>query len=632
MPYLQAAAHVLPMIILLGLGLLLVLTATGLGVTELLLPRTGLTLLIAPAVGLAVLELAFSWLTYVVPAVYVAVAAVGGGALLSAIVGYRRRSQLLSDMRDLVGAGVIVLGVYVALLQMVITRGFATLGGFPTDNIFIYVQAAQYLRDHVAPSRFASIALVNPGSIYLSGTGQAFPAPVGSIDAAFSVASGLPVYALFDPINALCLAITVGPVWFFVRKVLGASAWVALASAGTLGLSQLLYWVVGLGFQQESMALPMLTTGLAILCMALGEGGMPRSGVLLGLLGSAVVAVYLPIGVLLVICCSGTAAVAFACNPGRLKQLVRPVATAVATGAAASLAPFVTLAFGGFAVWASAVGVRSPAGGISQFPALPYIFGALPFAHTWGVNPQAYGRLERLALPVLVLASILMVVLLVAGQVRAALDHHVVAAAALTSGFVFIGYEAAVAGYPYGFVKSVGYMTPLAGAFIAYGATGLRVLVPPTLALRAQQAGVAALLVILASCAVASRDMIRVFVYRDPTLTAGYLGMSGLADAIPNGSTVFIDQPGAEYNDLVKAAALAYFLPDRAVRVYAGNFRIGTFYQQDERPFPCAFDYVVAADPPVGNFTMVYSDSQESLNLYRRNGAACVEAMTAASG
>lgn len=631
MPYLQAAAHTLPLVVAIGIGLLLVFTATGLGVTELLLPSTGLSLLIAPVVGLAIVEIAFSWLIYFVPAPVVAIVAVGAGTLLTGFTLYRRRPQLFAGARDLIGAGAIALGLYVALLQTVITRGFATLGGFPTDNIFIYVQAAQYLRDHVAPSHFNPISLLNPGSVYLSSTGQGFPAQVGSIDAAMSVVTGLPVYAVFDPINAFCLAVTVGPVWFFVRNVLGASTWVALAAAGVLAVSQLLYWIAGLGFQQESMALPLLTAGVAVLCVALRDR-VSRPGALLGLIGSAVLAIYLPVAVLLAICCVGTAAVALAWEPSRFRSLLRPVGAAIGTGVVASLAGFAALLFGGLGVWVSVVGVRSAAGGISQFPALPYILGALPFAHTWGVNPQPYGRIERLTLPLLVLASILMVALLVAGHVRAALDRHVIAAAALVSGFLFVGYEAAVAGYPYGFVKSIGYLMPLASAFIAYGAMGLHALVPRMPPIRAQQLGAGLLLVILASSAVASRDMIHVFVYRDPTLTDAYLGISRTADVIPAGSSVFVDEPDSQYNDLVKIAALTYFLPDRAVRVYSGNYRLGTFYQQDERPFPCEFDYVIEAGQPVGNFTLVYSDSQEYLFVYKRDGAACVEAAAAGSG
>jgi hypothetical protein len=621
--YLLAAAHVLPLLIALGLAFLIVTTIVGLGVTELLLPASGFTLLIAPAVGLAILALAFQWIAYFAPPSIAAIGAFAGGGSLTAFVVWRRRQNLVTNARDLAGAGIVSLGFYIALLQMVITRGFLTLGGFPTDNVFIYVQAAQYLRDHPAPSTFQPIHLLNPGSGYLSAIGPAFPSPVGAIDAAASVLGGVPVYALFDPLNAFALAITVGPVWFFVRRLLGGSWWVAAAGCGLLVVNQLVYWVIGLGFQQETFALPIFTASLGILALALRERSA-RAGALAGLLGAAVVGVYLPMAVLLAVCAAGCALVVAAVEPrAGWRRLLRPVAGAAGAGAAASLAGLVVLFQGGFAVWESAVGVRVPAGAISQFPALPYIMGALPFAHTWGVNPQPYGRIERLVVPILILASILILILLIAGHVRAILQKHAPEAAILATGFLFVGYEAALAAYPYGFVKSVGYMIPLTSAFIAFGATGLGTLVPRAFARRAQIGGVAALGIILASSAVASRDMIHVFVYRDPSFTASYLDFAKIADVAPAGSSVLIAEPDADYTTLVKIAAVAYFLPDRPVRVYSGDVRLGTFYQQDVLPNACAFDYVVAAGPPAGDFKLVYSDSPESLNVYKRQGPAC---------
>src|SRR4029077_7237286 len=98
-------------------------------------------------------------------------------------------------------AGSVALAFFLALIQIDLQRGFFTLGGFPSDNIFIYAQSAQYLLDHAMPLPHQVLTVVSPGSVSLATGGTAFPNSVGSIDAAASVLSGWPVYALFDLIN-----------------------------------------------------------------------------------------------------------------------------------------------------------------------------------------------------------------------------------------------------------------------------------------------------------------------------------------------------------------------------------------------------------------------------------------------
>src|SRR5216684_5880836 len=224
---------------------LIFLTIIGLGLTELLLPAGGMQLLLAPATGLAVLALGFQWMTFVVPPFVAALVVFAVFGALSAVVVWRRKTKLVARWPDPLGAGVIALAFFIALVQIDLQRRFFTLGGVPSDNIFIYVQAAQYLVDHAAPLLHQHLSLTSPGTGYLITTGRAFPNSVGPIDAAASVLSGWPVYALFDLINALALAITVGPVWFFVRSGLRASWLTAAAAATLLATNQLLYWVIG---------------------------------------------------------------------------------------------------------------------------------------------------------------------------------------------------------------------------------------------------------------------------------------------------------------------------------------------------------------------------------------------------
>jgi hypothetical protein len=217
------------------------------------------------------------------------------------------------------------------------------------------------------------------------------------------------------------------------------------------------------------------------------------------------------------------------------------------------------------------------------------------------------------------------VILLVLGYARATMQRHAQEAAILGAGLLFVAYEAAVARYPYGFVKSIGYMVPLTSAFIAFGGIELDTLVRPPLRRVTQIAGVAALLLVVLASALASRDMVRLWLENpsEPTFPLSYQDFSTVAGHVPAGSSVLIDEPGAEYNTLIKAGAASYFLPDRTVRVYAGSLRIGTFPDQNVRPAPCLYDYVIGAVMPADGFTVVYADEALKLNLYKRDGARC---------
>ena len=609
-----------------GVAALLFLTIVGLGVTELLVPAEGLQLLLAPAAGLAILALGFQWLAFVVPPFVAALVVFVAFGAISAVVVWRRRTRLLARWPELLGAAVLILAFFVALLMIDLPRGYLTLGGFPSDNVFIYVQAAQYLVDHSAPLPHQVLSLASPGTAYLITTGTALPNSVGSIDAAASVLSGRPVYALFDLINALALAITVGPVRFFVRAALGAPWWTAAAAGTLLATNQLLYWVIGMGFQQESLALPAFIAGLGAAALTVRAESIP-AGALTGVLAASLIGLYLPIAVLLVVCALGGVLIRFVLDrKSSWKGLVRPAAAAVLTGAAAGLASIYVLLFqGGLSIWYGAASVRVPAGGITKFPPLPYLLGTLPFAHVWELLPQPYGRLERVTFPLLILASGMLLILLVLGYARAIIQRHAQEAAILGAGLLFVAYEGAVARYPYGFVKSIGYMVPLTSAFVAFGAVGLDSSVRPPLRRVERGAGVAALVLVLLASALGSRDMVRLWLDNpsEPTFPRSYVALSTLAGEIPTGASVLVDSPDADYPALVKVAAVAYFLPDRTVRIYAGDLRLGTFPNQDVRPQPCLFDYVIGASTTAVGFSRINTDPVADLNVYKRDGPRC---------
>lgn len=614
----------------LAIGILLFLTLVGLGVTELLLPKTdGFGPLLAPAVGLAISVLSFQWLSMLMPPFLVAVIVLVAFGPLSVVIGWRRRATLFARTPDFLAATISSLAFYLALLQMVIQRGFFTLGGLASDNIFIYAPAAQYLRDHPIPSVLHPLTLENPGSLYFVSSGVTmFPNSVGQIDAAASVLSGWPVYAVFDPLSALCVGLTMGPLWFLVRVGLGASLWTGMAAAAVLATNQLMYWLVGSGFQQEAEALPVFLAALVIASHA-WRNESSAGGALAGIVAGGLAGLYLPVAALFAFCAVGCLGVhAVIGPPAHRVRLLRPLGWAAAAGVASAGAAIYILIFqGGLDKWISIVGVRYPAGGVSGIPPLPYLLGTLPFTHVWEASALPLKPYEKAAFPVLIAASAVMVALLVVGQVRATRAGRLPEAGMLTGGMVFVAYELGIAGYAYGFVKSISYIAPLTSAFIAFGAVGLgslagwraklgwnRVAVP---------IGVLALGFVLAGSTLTSRDMVQMWVARGPTLSQSLLSLANVSSVVPAGTSVFVNYPADDYPTLIQVAAISYFLPDRNVRIFTGSARLGTFPDQDVWPQPCRFDYAIGSAPPDANFTLLSPGLSGDLNVYKREGPAC---------
>jgi len=197
----------------------------------------------------------------------------------------------------------------------------------------------------------------------------------------------------------------------------------------------------------------------------------------------------------------------------------------------------------------------------------------------------------------------------------------------LAGGMLFVAYELGIAGYAYGFVKSISYIAPLTSALIAFGAVGLgslagwrakrgwnRVAVP---------IGVFALGFVLAGSTLTSRDMVQMWVARGPTLSQSLLSLVNVSSVVPAGTSVFVNYPADDYPTLIKVAAISYFLPDRNVRIFTGSARLGTFPDQDVWPQPCRFDYAIGSAPPDANFTLLSPGLNGDLNIYKRAGPAC---------
>ncbi len=611
-----------------GAAALLVLVVVGAGVTKVLLPDDPRALLIAPAAGLGTLVVGFQVLTYVVPPPWGAAVVIAVTGALTARVGWRARSTLFAAGWELAWAGGLTLLFFLTLVQIDVQRGFLTLGGIASDNLFAYVPAGEYLRSHPTPYLFQSLATLNPGTFTLTVTGPQIPNSKGVFDAAAGVLGGLPTYAVFDPVNAIAVAVTVGPTWYFVRSVLGGSSLVAAVASVLLATNQLLYWVVGNGFQQECLALPVFTAGLAVATLAF-RTGRRGAALLAGLLGASLVGLYFPISVIFGAMAVACLVVHFAVQPrAQWRTLARTAGWAVAAARVGSLAAdYMLFVRGGLRIWQATLGTQVPAGAVYSFPALPYLIGSLPFAHIWPASALGFNPLQVLIVPAVTVVSLAMVALIVVGEWRALLAQRAPEAAILTAGLAIVVYEVAVAQFPYGFVKAITYVVPFTSAFIAVGIFGLGSRAGAASAGRrrlwVRTAAWAAMVVIVVSSANASRDMLHVFLAQDPTLTTARLGFAHVATAIPPGSSVFIDHPAQTYDDLVDVAAVANFLPDRTVRIFVGDLRLGSFSQQNERPDPCDYDFVIATDQPAGDFDLVDLDLAPNMHVYKRGPGIC---------
>jgi hypothetical protein len=72
----------------------------------------------------------------------------------------------------------------------------------------------------------------------------------------------------------------------------------------------------------------------------------------------------------------------------------------------------------------------------------------------------------------------------------------------------------------------------------------------------------------------------------------------------------------------VELAGIAYFLPDRSVRVFAGP-PDGTFGDQSVEPKSCGYDFVINPAAPDGDFMLVYTEPTTGLRVFKRAGAPC---------
>jgi hypothetical protein len=591
-------------------------------------------------VGLALAGIGFQLLTPLLPpgiTVLVLLVPLGGFSLLT---GWRRRTVLVSGIRQYLGEIAFTaasgLTLYLGLLVHVFGARFFTLAGWPSDNVFLYAPAAEFLKTH-AFNALSPLSLVNnPVTVYLGSALRVFPNSVGSPDAAVSALSGWPVIALFDPLSALFWALIV-PATYVLLGWLGLSRPARIAAVLLLMANQLLFWVMGLSTQQEMQAMPIFMAALALTIRALSSDRR-EPAVLAGLVGGSLLGLYLPVFVVFTLTASAYLVV-FAAQQrlaGRLLATLRQVAWLAGTGiAAAAGAIFWLLPAGGLHVWLSYVNTRIPAGGVGYFYPPRYLLGLAPVADPWGMP---FGVRTLWWRPAWNTASqwlaILVVALIVAGLVTFVLRRNLPALGLFAAAGLYLVYLRLVAQFPYGYIKTVSFMAPLTSALIAAAALDAVPAIRDALARRAEfgtpslarlratalVGGVACLSVVLAVETLNSVEMEHMWLKVGPqAFPDSFRALADMAAMVPRGSGVLEINPSPAYHDGIKYAAARVYLTDDNLLLEDHLPALA------DVPFPVDFQILpwppdtVTASP---GFQRVWSDPNVGLALYQRQAAS----------
>jgi len=623
-----------------ALEVLVLLSLLGFGLTVWLLPEAGIGMLLTPMVGLAVAGVGFQLFTPIVSpwiTLLLLLVVLGGFSLWT---GWRRRTVMFAGIRQYLGeiafTAAAGLTLYLTLLAHVFGARFFTLAGWPSDNVFLYAPASEFLKTHAFNALNPLTVVNNPVTVYLGAALRVFPNSVGPIDAAISTLSGWPVIALFDPLSALFWALVV-PAMYVLLGWLGLSRPARIAAVLLLIANQLLFWVMGLSNQQEMQAMSIFMAALALSIRAVSS---ERRGtaVLAGLVGGSLLGLYLPVFVIFVFTALGYLLVftARAGRAGRLLATLRQVAWLGVSGVAtAAAAIFWLLPAGGLHTWLSYVNTRIPAAAIYYFYPPRYLLGMAPVADPWGlpfaIRPLWWRPAWNTASQWL---AFVVVALIVAGLVNFALRRNWPAIGLFAAAGLYLGYLRLVAQFPYGYIKTVSFLAPLTSAFIAAGALDLVPAIRDRVARRAEfgaprlarlratalVGGVACLLVVLAVETLNSIEMEHLWLKVGPqAFPASFRALADMARIVPRGSGVLQINPSPAYHDGIKYAAARVFLTDDNLLL------------EDHVPaaseVPFRFDYMILPWPPdtvtAGpDFKRVWSDPDVGLALYQREAGS----------
>jgi len=605
-------------------------------------------LLLVPAVGWAIIAAALQWLgALIVAPVALALTLVLGG-ILSVVLAWRGRERLRRQIRAQRDALIVTLGAgmlfTLVLLVFVFHAGVFAFDGASTDALWLYAHTAQYLQTHIVPFATQTTAFVQGPADLARQTldihRSLYPA-LTQTDAAIAGLLRVPVYALLEPLDAICLALALPGLYFLCTYGLCLSRKAAYIALVLYATHPLVYWVMGMDFLQQMRAALFLPAAFALVLVALRQGSI-RLAVLAGLTAAPMLAVYFPQFAVLALCTAVALVVALAgaVRSGQFGVVAQAGGALIGTGVVVAAPGIYTLfVANGPQVWIANLRDTHEGAGISRFLPVRYVLGLSPLT-----DPLKLGPPSLLAAPQWwLLGSIAFVsvgVLLILGIIALLLRGQGVAVAAFVVTGAYLAYLRFGAAYPYGFTRTVCYIVPFTAVLLAAGAVEFPARIATAMFLRVRPgrqssrvrtcsawicAGLLGFVLLMQTASSAFTE--QAYVTTGPRyFSSEYLSLRALPTMVPLGATVYMMNDG-DTTAVKKEMLAAFFLPDRRVTLAHHPFIPRTAITE-ERTVGSGFqpyDYLVLPAPLVpslsGDFAFRWRDETTGLSLYAREGA-----------
>ena len=563
--------------VLVALATLAYLGLLGYGVALLVLPVAWRPWfwVAAPLVGLVVAALGLGWLVLVLPGGAAGLVLLGAALVLAVGLTARglRPPGEQHRLEQMAVATVALLALALAVAPLVGRPDLVSIG--PNWDIEIYLPMAAYLQQ--SPLGFGLSA---PGGTPFAGLPNPLLWRVNFFDPRWSGLTFSELQAALDGllglaphqtlVGVLAAVFALFPVAAFVlaRAALGAGPRSALAVAvlATLGAPGL--YVVFWSFGQQASALPLLPLALAAFLTALQQAG-GRARWAAATTAAALLASYVP-AVPVYAVGAAVCGVAAAVTGRQWRSALATVAAVV--GGAALMAPWAVLRCVERARhFLDDQGVAGLTVGpdVREFPPAAWVFGLFPTPDQGlaGVLERTHGAPEFLLLRFVLFGVVF------AGAVWLwQRQRYAAAALALAPAVVFLTLHY-VLPYPYGYQKTVPFVTPILLAFLVLGAGAVWGAEARWQLLR-RVVVVAGAIALLAVNAASAAHLVGQMGSGSPM---AYRAAEGLTAAVPAGAPVFV----SGHRDMwgPKGGAVAYAL--RGADLY-GYLPTGfsTFYRQ----------------------------------------------------